>query len=118
MKIWVKLFLGFAVVIAIISIVGFISIQRSQKELEKTIGEGASVAASILLEEIDILNHSKIQIIQEVVQRPVIQRIISESNKEFELLGNIQAYIAEKDREWTSVPHKEITPLYAGNSRE
>ena len=37
-----------------------------------------------------------------------MQHVIAESNRKFEELDDIQAYINEKDRQWTGVPKEEI----------
>ncbi|NQT03231.1 MAG: HAMP domain-containing protein, partial [Planctomycetes bacterium] len=106
-----KLFLGFLVVVAIVAAMGYVSIQMSQEELQKSIGEASVTLASEILEHIDINIHRRIETIKEYSRAFITQQTASESNKEFEELDNIQAYIAEKDQEWTSAPKKEITPF-------
>ena len=41
----------------------------------------------------------------------ILQNSVLESNREFEKLSDIQAYINKKDLEWTSAPKKSITPF-------
>ncbi len=55
--------------------------------------------------------HSKIELFQDYSRDLILQRVVSESNREFGKLDNIQTYIDQKDQEWTSVPKETITPF-------
>jgi signal transduction histidine kinase len=111
MKMWQKLFLGFVTVITIVAIEGYICIHLSQKELQKNIEETSASLASEILDSINANFDRRIEAVQENSKSSTIQQAASESNKEFEKLDNIQTYINEKDREWTSAPQKETTPF-------
>jgi len=103
------LILGFLSVALLVAFVGYVSVQTSQKALQKTIGKESVALAAKMLEHIDRLICSRIETFQEYSTDLIVQRVISESNEEFENLGNIQAYISEKDSDWTSVPKEEVT---------
>jgi len=109
MKISQKLTLGFLSTALLVAVVGYISIDASQKALQESIGEQSAALAAKMLEHIDRCIYNRIETFQEYSKDLITQRVISESNEEFEKLDNIQAYISEKDREWTSVPKEEVT---------
>jgi DNA polymerase II large subunit len=111
MKMWQKLFLGFVIVITIVAIEGYVCIHLSQKELQKNIEETSALLASEILDNINANLDRRIEAIQEHSSASTIQQAVSESNKEFEKLNNIQVYVNEKDREWISVSQKETTPF-------
>jgi len=62
-----------------------------------------------MLEHIDRSIYNRIENIKECSRNSIAQRVVTRSNKEFEKLGNVRAYIDQKDHEWTSVPKNEIT---------
>ena len=109
MRIRQKLILGFVSIALLIAVVGYISVSKSQKVLQESIGEKSTAFAAKMLEHIDRCIYSRIETFQQYSRDLIAQRVISESNKEFEKLDNIQAYISEKDREWTSAPKEEVT---------
>ena len=111
MKIWLKLILGFSVIVLLAVIVGFTSIHISQNALRNNIGNNYRMLATGLLDDIDRNIYRRIEALREYCLDSHLQEIISESNEEFEKLYDIPAYINERDREWTSVPKEEITPF-------
>ena len=110
MKINQKLTLGFLSVALLVGLVGYISVAASQKTLQKSIGENSVLLATEILDKIDRNLYDKIERFQGFAD-PSLQEIIIKSNQEFEELDNVQNYINEKDREWTSVSKEEITPF-------
>jgi len=111
MRIIHKLILGFLVVALLVGLVGYISIEASQKTLQKTIGEDSTLLAVEMLEHIDRSIYNRIETVQEYCRDLIIQKVVAGSNKEFEKLDDIQACIDQKDCEWTSMPKEEITPF-------
>jgi signal transduction histidine kinase len=109
MKIKQKLTLSFISIALLVAVVGYISVNASQKALQKSIGEQSTALAANMIEHIDRCIYSRIETFQEYSKNSIIQRVISQSNREFEKLDNIQTYISEKDREWTSTPKEEVT---------
>ena len=110
MRIGHKSILGFVGIALLIWIVGYISVNTSQKALKKTIGENSVALANQVMDSIDRDIHSKIERLQGFAD-PSLQKVLIKSNQEFERLDNIQNYVNEKEREWTSVPKEEITPF-------
>lgn len=111
MKIGLKLILGFSLVILSLVVVGYFSITTSQKELQKSIGEGSVSLAVNILDKIDRDIHNRIEDSQQYSRRLMVQQAVLKSNQEFEKLDNIQDFISKKDQEWTSAPKEEITPF-------
>jgi hypothetical protein len=111
MRIIHKLILGFLVVALLVGLIGYISIEASQKTLQKTIGEDSTLLAVKMLEHIDRSIYNRIETVQEYCRDLIIQKVVAGSNKEFEKLDDIQACIDQKDCEWTSMPKEEITPF-------
>lgn len=110
MRISHKSILGFVGIALLIWVVGYISVNISQKALKKTIGENSVALASEVLDNIDRDLYGRIERFQSFAD-PSLQKALIKSNQEFEQLDNIQNYINEKEREWTSVPKEEITPF-------
>jgi len=110
MRIGQKLILGFVTIALLVGVVGYLAVNTSQKTLQKTIGESSVSLAAEILDQIDKNMFNKIERFQSF-QDPSLQETITNSNQEFEKLDNIQEYINEKDREWTSAPKEEITPF-------
>ena len=100
---------GFISVALLVTVVGFISVNASRKILQKNIGENYVALAIEMLRHIDGSIYARVETFQEYCRDLVTQRVISESNKEFEKLENIQAYIDKQDRQWTSLPKEEVT---------
>jgi len=109
MKISQKLNLGFLITALLVAVVGYISVNASQQALQKSIREQSAALAAKMLEHIDKCIYCRTETFQEYSRDLITQRVISEPNREFEGLDNIQAHISEKDQEWTSVPKEEVT---------
>ncbi len=114
MRICHKLILGFISVALLVAVVGYISVSASRKTLQESIGKSSTALAARILEHIDRGIYERIEIFQEYCRDSTTQRFVTESNKEFETLDSIQAYIDEKDRQWSSVPKAEITAFMQG----
>jgi len=112
MKISQKFFLGFAAIVLLIVFIGYLSINASQNALQKSIGENSVILALEILDKIDRSIYYRIERWKAyAVSNPGLKEIILSSNREFEKLGNIQAYIGQKDKEWVSAPKGELTPF-------
>ncbi len=111
MKLSQKLILGFVSVASLVALVGYIAVGASQKALQKSIGESSTVLATKVLDHIDRSVYGRIETFQEYSRDLIAQQLISESNRAFEKLDDIQAYIDEQDQQWTSVPKEEVTPF-------
>jgi len=111
MKISQKLIFGFVGIASLVIVVGYFSVNTSRKTLQKTIGNASALLATKMLENIDTSICSRIEFIQSTTKDLITQRVVSESNKEFEKINDIQAYISKKDRQWMSEP-KEVKTVF------
>src|SRR4030043_142488 len=111
MKILYKMILGFSVVILSIWIVEFFAVDTSKKALKKSIEESSVLLAVQIIDELDKNIFRRIEENQLYSKDLILQNSVLESNREFEKLSDIQAYINKKDLEWTSAPKESITPF-------
>ncbi len=111
MKISQKLILGFISIALLVAIVGYISIDASQKALQTSIGQASASLAAQMLDHIDRSVYRRIETCQEYSRDLITRQIVSKSNSKFDKLDNIQTYINQQDHKWTSVPKQEITPF-------
>jgi len=109
MKIGQKLTLAFVGIALLIGVAGYISLNTSQKALQESIGESTVSLAVETLKNIDMTIYSRIEEFQAYATGSKPQEITKKSNEEFEKLGDIQSYIAQKDKEWTSAPKETVT---------
>ena len=103
--------LGFLAVSLLVGVIGYICVNTSQKALQKAIGESSVSLAVEVLSAIDRGIYNRIEEFQAYTEDLESQKIVIESNEEFEGLGDIQDYINKKDAEWTSAPLEEISPF-------
>jgi len=101
--------LGLVSIALLIEIVGYICLNASQKALQESIGESSASLAAATLDRIDRGIYSRIEEFQTYSTDLILQKIAKESNKKFESLDDIQSYIEQKDKEWTSVPKETVT---------
>jgi signal transduction histidine kinase len=111
MKISHKLILAALAIVITIGTVGYVSVFIAQKALEKSIGNNSIMLATEVLNHINRCLYGRIETFQEYSKSLDVQKILLESNREFEKLDNIQTYIKEKDLQWTSVSKGEITDI-------
>lgn len=109
MKIKQKLILGFISVAMMVTIAGYLSVSASQKALQEKIGESSVVLAVQVMGDIDRQIYTRIETFQEYCRDLITQRVVSKSNKEFEKLDDIQAYIDRQDRQWVLAAKEETT---------
>ncbi len=82
----------------------------TKSTMQKTIGENSVMLVEETLDKIDRDIYNKIERWQ-TFGDPSLPGTLIKSNQEFAELDNIQNYIDEKDKEWTSVSKEEITPF-------
>ncbi|MHC4545133.1 MAG: ATP-binding protein [Planctomycetota bacterium] len=111
MQIRHKLILGFVGIALLVGVVGYLAVYASQKTLQQSIGESSASLAVKALDLIDRNIYHSIEVFQEHSRDLGLQKTVLESNQKFEQLDNTEAYINEKDKEWTSAPKGEITPF-------
>jgi len=111
MKIRQKLILGFVGIASLVGIVGIMCVNTSQKALQKYIGESSIALAVETMDKIDRNIYYTIEDFQAYCSDLVLQETIAKSNREFEILENLQEYIDEKNIEWISAEKETTTPL-------
>ena len=84
---------------------------ESQKVLESSFTESTETLAHDILDALEDDIAHKILELQGYTFDVELQNEIKKSNREFEKLNNIRAYINTKDKEWTSVPKETVTPF-------
>ncbi len=109
MKIRQQIILGYMTIVLLMCIVGYFSVYVSKKILIKTIGEYTVATAHTTLDKIDRVVQRRIEHIETYTKNLPFKELLEQSNEEFDRLDNVQEYISQKDKEWTSVPKKEIT---------
>ncbi|MDI6759044.1 MAG: ATP-binding protein [Candidatus Omnitrophota bacterium] len=114
MKLIVKLTLSSLAIALMVVIIGFIFARESQKILKRFVIDNSVLLADEILNNIDRSIYDRIEEFQIDSNDLELQKAVKESNEEFMKIGDIQDYIDEKNREWISVPKKEITPFMQG----
>ena len=109
-----KLISGFTVIVLLITVTGYISYDILKDALQTRIVQGYSALTAEMLDSIDRSIYDKIEAFQIYSKNAVTQQALIKSNQEFDLHGDRQAYIQEKDQEWTSVPKSEVTDFMHG----
>ncbi len=111
MKIIHKLIIGFLTIALMIWLTGYFSITLTQKALKRYFVDSTSIFAEGLLDSMDRNVQGKIEILQEFASNKLLRQTVIQSNQKFEKISNIQSYISEKDREWTSLANGDISPF-------
>ena len=106
-----KLFSGFIAIAILIGVVSFMSVNAGQKALKKSVGENFVMLAEQVLSEIDKVMYHRIEQVQIYAKDMVDEEMLIASNRALDHMGNVQEYIEEKDREWSSVPKGTVTPF-------
>ncbi|MEK7772977.1 MAG: HAMP domain-containing protein, partial [Deltaproteobacteria bacterium] len=97
-------------------IAGYLMADSSRKTLQESIVKSSSFLAGRILDGIDRDIYEKTRMFQKYSRDLILREALSGSNREFGRLADIQAYMDEKDKEWTSAPVKEATPFMRGIS--
>ncbi|MCK5345069.1 MAG: HAMP domain-containing protein, partial [Candidatus Heimdallarchaeota archaeon] len=106
-----KLILGFLTVVFLSSISGYLAIDHSKEILRYTFIESTESLALNILGGIENDIHNKVEFFQEYSLDSFLQKTVSRSNQDFEKMDNLQTYISNKDKEWTSKPENGVSPF-------
>ena len=109
MKLIHKLILGFLVVALLSGLTGYFSINFSKEILQKTFIASVDFLAFEIFDGIEKDLDNKVELFQAYSHDVFLQKKVLRSNKEFNEMKNVQAYIDNKDREWRSAPKENIT---------
>ena len=106
-----KLLAGFIVVVMLMVLLAVYLTEVSQHSLQQAVGMHSILLAEKMLERINHDIYIKIEELQSHLNDVLLQKTIRHSNREFENLDNIQAYVDQMDREWIQAPKNQITPF-------
>ncbi len=107
-----KLIIGFLAIMFTVAIISyFFTMNLIQNALQKSYGKESVIIAQQTVNEIDSSLHYRIEQLQIFSARLAEEEGIIKSNHDFKQLDNIQEYIDQKDKEWTSVPEDNVTPF-------
>ena len=109
MKITNKFILSFFTVALVVLVIGVFFAQKSREILQDTIGKDSVLLARNTLDKIDRAIFNRIEEMQAYGKDEILQGAIAKSNEEFGKLDNIQNYIDERDKEWTSLPEETLS---------
>ena len=109
-----KLISGFTVIVLLVAVPGYISYNILKDALQTRIVQGYTALTAEMLSSIDRSIYDKIEAFQIYSENAITQQALLKSNQEFDLHGDRQAYIQEKDQEWTSVTKSEVTDFMYG----
>jgi len=113
MKLVPKLGLGFLILLLAIWLFGIFVIETSAGALRRALAEHA---VAMNLESLDILERDvfrKINHFRNLLYTSETQEALFKSNLEFGAMKDANAYIDEKEKEWTSAGKRAITPFMA-----
>ncbi len=114
MKIGVKLLAGFVPVVLLMTVMGLYSVHTGEKSLENSVGKTSIFLAEEMLKTINRDIYLKGEALRVHTSHFLFQKILMESNRQFEEFGNVSAWIDGKEKAWVSVPGGEITPFMKG----
>ncbi len=111
MKIIYKLIAGYIIFILLIWFVGFMGIKGIRNSLQNSIIKRSQLLTNKIIDDIDKDIYSKIEIFEAYCNDLTLIDFIRQSNKDFSKFDNVEDYIDNKDKEWTSAPKERITPF-------
>ena len=106
-----RLIMVFLIVLVSMVTLAFYSVNTARKFLLDAVGKNSVFLAEEMMKKVEHSINDKIEFLQLRSKGYLLQNVLAESNREFESLDNIEEYIAQKDREWVSVPEGSITPF-------
>ncbi len=107
------LLLGYAVVILILLVSGFVIVRRARNGMHAAISRDAEAVAASLMNEIERAMRDRVRTIRAFAGTDSeLHAAIAESNREYALLGpepRVQAVIDGRDAEWRATPEDETS---------
>ncbi len=114
LRIGTKLTASFLLIILLMVALSLYLTSVSQKFLQQSVGESSMFLAEEILQRINHSIYRKIEALQSHSTEALVKEMVSESNRAFEKLHNIQEYINQEDKKWISAPKDQITPFMQG----
>ncbi len=107
MKIGIKISLSIAIIIIIFSSGLLLSITQTREAMINETGQSAITFSRDINDRLDQRVHGVLTLMKVIALDPEIERLVIESNQEFEKIEDVDAYLAEKEAQWHSYAGKE-----------
>ena len=91
--------------------VGFSALSASRRFLKESILSDFTEQAMAIMDEISRSMRSHIAEWKSFSQEPLVQRILRDSNRQFDELSDKQGYIDDRDAAWRSTEKDKLSPL-------
>ncbi len=111
MKIGIKLIASYLLITSFIGIVGYISFDISQQDLQKAVGDRTINLTRELIDDMEKSSYEKFVLFKLYTGTPLVKETLMASNQELAKLTSIEDYINKKDQEWILAPKNEISPF-------
>ncbi len=111
MKLVHKFTLGILLIVFLYSLTGYFAIMQSKKILHSAFIDSSEILALELLNGLERELSNMIREFHGYGYDVLLQQTIIDSNRELDKLGNAQAYINNRDKEWTSADRNKMPPF-------
>jgi len=111
MRIGIKITCSIALIIVIFSGALLLSINQTRQAMIDETGSSALTFSRDITDRLDQRIHDSISSLRIISIDPEVQRLVIESNQEFDNIDDIDGYLAEKSAEWHSYEEKD-NPLF------
>jgi len=111
MRIGIKITCSLALIVSIFSGALLLSINESRQAMIDETGSSTLTFARDVLDRLDQRIHDSISFLRIVAIDPDIQKLVIESNNEYDEIKDVDNYISEKSAEWHSYEGKD-NPMY------
>jgi hypothetical protein len=102
-----KLIAGFLLLVLMIVALSFYAAYASQKSLQESIGQSSVFVANEMLVNIDMTIYNWIDRFELRALTEAIQKMVSASNRDFDGMTSVSAYMDRMDKEWEAVSKGE-----------
>ena len=106
-----KILGGFLLVIVLAAALSLYSGAISERSLEASVGKNSVFLAEEISKRISHDIYTKIGELQTLSMHSHFQDTLRESNSQFKKMGDVEGWVRQKEKEWSSAPKGEITPL-------
>ena len=113
MKIFHKMILIILLITLLFGVSTILNIKKSSTALQEKIGNSYTILATETIGQIDWNIYNRLELWRSYSKDVLLHNAVNESNHIFAALEDIDAYINQKDKEWTAAAPDEITPFMA-----
>ena len=111
MKIIHKMLLIILLITLLFGVSTILTIKKSSRALQDKIGKSYTILAAETISQIDRSIYNRKEMLHSYSKDILLQDAVRESNRTFEAMDDINAYINQKDDEWTATAQDETTPF-------